>query len=180
MISCMTKVWYHMWYHTWYFFSLSCANDIIEKKYDIIYDIIFVLWYHIWYQFFIDFLAFLAPTFYEIGYDIISISYMISLSYDITHEIIADMLWYGPLISLSPDIIAIWYQGFYDMFPYIMAPARRAGAGPPRVGAARGQVLHLLRPQYRQRAGDGCSAEQRRANGLDPAHGLVQSLQLQV
>jgi hypothetical protein len=52
--------------------------------------------------------------------------------------------------------------------------------GLERVGAARGQFLHLLRPHHHQRAGDGCSAEQRRANGLDPAHGLVQSLQLQV
>ncbi len=57
-------------------------------------------------------------------------------------------------------------------------------SGLARVGAARGQVLHLLRPHqchHRQRAGDGCSVEQRRANGLDPAHGLglVQSLQLQ-
>ena len=50
--------------------------------------------------------------------------------------------------------------------------------GLARVGAAMAQVLHLLRPHHRQRAGDGCSAEQRRANGLDPAHGLVQSLQL--
>ena len=68
-----------------------------------------------------------------ISYQYHTKSAMISLSYDITHDIIADMLWYGPLISLSPDIIAIWYQGFYDMFPYIMAPARRAGAGPPLV-----------------------------------------------
>ena len=45
--------------------------------------------------------------------------------------------------------------------------------GLARVGAARGQVLHLLLPHHRQRAGDGCSAEQRRANDLDPAHGLV-------
>ena len=35
--------------------------------------------------------------------------------------------------------------------------------GLARVGAAMAQVLHLLRPHHRQRAGDGCSAEQRRA-----------------
>ena len=111
MISCMISyqiVWYHMWYHTWYFFSLSCANDIIEKSYDIIYDIIFVLWYHIWYQFFIDFLAFLAPTFYEIGYDIISISY--EICYDIT------ILWYyswhhSRYAMIWPsDITISWYH----------------------------------------------------------------------
>ena len=34
--------------------------------------------------------------------------------------------------------------------------------GMARVGAARGQVLHLLRPLHRLRAGDGCLAERRR------------------
>jgi hypothetical protein len=35
-----------------------------------------------------------------------------------------------------------------------------------RIGAARGQVLHLLRPHRRQRAGDGCLAERRRPRFL--------------
>jgi hypothetical protein len=33
--------------------------------------------------------------------------------------------------------------------------------GMARVGAARGQALHLLWPHHRQRAGDGCLAERR-------------------
>jgi hypothetical protein len=67
----------------------------------------------------------------------------------------------------------------YDIWDFmICSPISWHGLA--RVGAARGQVLHLLWPHHSQRAGDGCSAEQRRANNLDPAHGLVQSLQLQV
>ena len=95
--------------------------------YDIIYDI--TIW-----LIFSPFLRELCVILPMISYTYHTKSAMISLYYDINHDIIADMLWYCPLISLYSDIIAIWYQGFYDMFPYIMSPARRAGAGWGRQG----------------------------------------------
>ena len=60
------------------------------------------------------------------------------------------------------------------MFPYIMAPARRDGAGHRAVGGASFQVLHLLWPRHRQRAGLLVgTVVQLNSDGLDPAHGLV-------
>ena len=53
---------------------------------------------------------------------------MISLSSDISHDFIVNSPWYGCLISVSSDIIAMWYHTFPDMLAYIMAPARRDGA----------------------------------------------------
>lgn len=63
-----------------------------------------------------------------ISYQNHMISPMISLSSDISHDFIANSPWYGCLISVSSDIIAMWYHTFPDMLAYIMAPARRDGA----------------------------------------------------
>jgi hypothetical protein len=41
---------------------------------------------------------------------------LISVSYDKSHEIRAYNPWYGPLISVTSDITAMWYHGFHDMF----------------------------------------------------------------
>jgi hypothetical protein len=51
----------------------------------------------------------------------------------------------------------------------------RSGMG--RVGGASFQVLHLLWPRHRQRAGWSVgTVVQLNGDGLDPAHGLLQSL----
>ena len=77
----------------------------------------------------ISLLACLALFSSYVIYDIIHISYQIS--FDIS------MLWYhNILISECCYIIAFWYHGFHDIFPYIMAPARRDGAvWGPNLGA---------------------------------------------
>ncbi len=60
------------------------------------------------------------------------------------------------------------------MFAYIMAPARRDGAGQSRVGGASFQPLHHLLPRHRKRAGRSVgTVVQLNSDGLDPAHGLV-------
>jgi hypothetical protein len=56
-------------------------------------------------------------------------SAVISECYDMTHDISAYNAWKGPLISVCYVIIAVWYHWFHDMLAYIMAPARRDGAG---------------------------------------------------
>ncbi len=57
------------------------------------------------------------------------------------------------------------------MFAYIM---HLRGGMMARVGGASFQVLHLLWPRYRQRAGRSVgTVEQLNGDGLDPAHGLV-------
>ncbi len=63
---------------------------------------------------------------------------------------------------------------FAYSWPYIMAPARRDGAGPPRVGGASFQPLHHLLSRHLKRAGRSVgTVVQRNGDGLDPAHGLV-------
>ena len=51
--------------------------------------------------------------------------------------LISVFLWYNNiLISVCCYIIAFWYHWFHDIFPYIMAPARRDGAvWGPNLGA---------------------------------------------
>ncbi len=52
-----------------------------------------------------------------------------TISYQIIWNPLKHQSWYGPLISVTSDIIAMWYHRFHDMLVYIMAPARRDGAG---------------------------------------------------
>ena len=99
------------------------------KVYDIRSDIIVFLWCHIWYHKVIDFSAFLALFFCDIAYDIIYISYRICPDIRITWYWAWFWPWFGPLISALRDIIAIWCHIFDDITAYIMAPARRDGAG---------------------------------------------------
>ena len=107
------KVWYHVWYHM--FFMIS-------------YMISYFWQYH---TRFLRYFFVILPT---ISYTYHTKCAMISECYDITHDFGHDMTWFGPLISVFWYIIAMWYHGFHDMFAYIMAPARRDGAGWGRQG----------------------------------------------
>ena len=89
-------------------------------------------------------------------------SALISVSYDKSHGIRAYNPWNGPLISVTSDITAMWYHGFHDMFAYIMAPARRDGAGWGRQLPGAPLPLASPSPTCWAVSGDCCSAERRR------------------
>jgi hypothetical protein len=126
---------------------ISCMISYI-KNHDIIYDIMGLaflartisyqkLWYCVWYHILcIDIMYDITKTIIKslscaiFMADIIYISYVIA--YDISNSWyrVWFCVWYHPMISVTSDIIAIWYRGFSDIASYIMAPAaRRDGAG---------------------------------------------------
>ena len=154
--------------------------DIIFTRFLRYSDIVKKIWYHTWYHiaimisYMISYLffniiviyPFLALFFHDIAYDIIYISYEISSDIIISWYHSWFWPWYGPI---SYDM-ALWYQYLLISWPYDITNfliccliSWHLVGGMARVGDARGQVLHLLRPRHRQRAGDGCAAELRRS-----------------
>ena len=117
--------------------------DIIFTRFLRYSDIVKKIWYHTWYHiaimisYMISYLffniiviyPFLALSSCHIKYDIIYISHRISSDISITWYWAWFWPWFGPLISVLRDIIAIWCHIFDDIIAYIMAPARRDGAG---------------------------------------------------
>jgi hypothetical protein len=125
----LKKQWYHIWYHSSAFLALLwyCQNHMISYMISyFFYDIIPFL--TISYRF-LPFLRYHHAISNTISYTFHRVSALISVSYDKSHDIRAYNPWNGPLISVTSDITAMWYHGFHDMFAYIMAPARRDGAG---------------------------------------------------
>ncbi len=132
---------------------------ISSFNYDIIYDIISFFQY----QSHLPVSCAIFMT-YQTRYHIhfIRESALISVSYDKSHEIIAYNPWYGPLISVTSDITAMWYHGFHEMFAYIMAPARRDGLGWGHQLPGAPPPLASPSPTCWAVSGDCCSGEQRR------------------
>jgi hypothetical protein len=150
-------IWYHVWYHSLAFLALlwycpkSMTSDMISYLcYDIIYDFTISLVFR---------LSCAIVLWYCVQYHI---------------QIIWNLQWYQNLMiwlltseHTSHDK-ALWYQYILISLPCDITDSSFMIASPiswnlrggmARVGAARSQVLHLLRPQHSQRAGYGCLAQ---------------------
>ena len=102
--------------------------------YDIIYDIILFFQYHSHLPIPCAIFSWYCLRYHiHIIWNLLWYHYLL-ISFMILAVIWPHIIWYGPLISLSPDIMAIWYHKFPDMLPDIMAPGRRDGAGWGRQG----------------------------------------------
>ena len=102
--------------------------------------------------------AFLLLSLYDIAFinsfdsAYVMILAMTSVSSDIIGTFHTILPLISLLISVSCDIIALWYPNFHDILALIMAPARQNGAGCGRYAPGAPPPA---------RAWDGCSAEQR-------------------
>ncbi len=144
-ISCMIsykKLWYHVWYQYLAFFY----PDIV-KKYGIIFDIIFDIIYDITMSV-VGFLAFFLVWFC-IWFS--AMSPLLLITYYLTHDFSHDMTLRNFWCHSHVNTQILWYV---SLLVYHGTCAR--------VGGARRQTFHLLRPRHCQRAGDGCLAERLR------------------
>ena len=118
--------------------------DIILTRFLRYSDIVKKVWYHVWYHKIIM-ISSIISYFWQYHTRFLRYFLWYCLRYHI--HIIQNVLWYRNVMILlmilvmiwhdfTPwyHIIAIWYHGFHDMFAYIMAPARRDGAGWGRQG----------------------------------------------
>ena len=179
-------MWYHRKNHYIIYdiiydidFTVSCAIDIIKK----IMISYMISWFFPWYCMMsyniISILPFLALFSWHIIYDIIYILYEIccdisNLWYGTWNHSIYSMIW-------PPDISNYWYHchvisriSWYVPLYHGTCAAGWRGRGHRAVGGASFQVLHLLWPRHRQRAGRSVgTVVQLNGDGLDPAHVLA-------
>ncbi len=138
-----------------------------------LYDIVKKVWYHIWY---FSYYIWYHIVFWK-HHSVFSLSCaifmtdIVEISYDIAFDIRIIIyqawfcIWYGPLISILLYIKA----RFDDISAYVMAPARRDGAGLGAPGArARPSTSFGLAI-----ANVLGTCVELNSDGLDPAHGLV-------